>query len=313
VSGLLSVVGTPIGNLDDLAPRAARALARADLIACEDTRVARKLLTRVEGGTRARLVPYHARNEHARTPELVRAVASGSNVVLTTDAGMPGTSDPGQRLVEACAAAGLRIEVIPGPSAVPAALIASGLPTARFVFEGFLPRSGSSRRDRIAALASEPRTIVMFESPHRLGATLADLAEALGPRRAAIARELTKVHEEVVRGTLSDLADRVRSTGARGEVTLVIAGAPEPERAHGDPATLAAEVGRMIGEGSTKKEAIAAVAADAGVPKREVYAAVLAASTARATASRAGRSTDTGDRDSRRDPGRASGSKAAPR
>ena len=226
MSGLLSILGTPIGNLDDLSPRAARALADADIIACEDTRVARKLLTRAESPSRAKLVPYHARNEAVRALELARAVAGGAHVVLTTDAGMPGLSDPGQRLVAACAEVGVRIEVIPGPSAVLAALVASGLPTARFVFEGFLPRTAGARRRRLAELAAESRTTVLFEAPHRLGASLADMAQVMGTRRAAVARELTKVHEEVIRGTLDELAERFRETPARGEITVVIEGAP---------------------------------------------------------------------------------------
>ena len=166
MSGVLSVVATPIGNLDDLSPRAARTLARADIIACEDTRVTRVLLQRVVPDRgHAKLLAVHARNERARVPELVRAVASGTHVALVTDAGMPGLSDPGHHVIEACVEAGLRVEVIPGPSAVPAALVASGLPTARFVFDGFLPRTAGARRRRIEALAPEERTLVIFEAP----------------------------------------------------------------------------------------------------------------------------------------------------
>lgn len=279
MSGLLSVVATPIGNLDDLSPRAARALAGADVIACEDTRVARVLLGRVArdaGRSRARLIRYDARTEAARTPELVRAVASGSRVALTTDAGTPGLSDPGARLVAACREAGLRVEVIPGASAVTAALVASGLPTARFTFDGFLPHTRSARRRRLAALASEERTVVLFEAPHRLAASLADAAEILGPRRAAIARELTKVHEEVVRGTLPELAERIAASGVRGEVTLVIEGAPATATA-AEPADLAAAVGARVAAGESRRDAIAAVARERGVPKRTVYQAVVEA------------------------------------
>ncbi len=230
MSGILSIVGTPIGNLDDLSPRAARTLARADIIACEDTRVTRVLLQRaVPDRGHAKLLAMHARNEQARVPELVRAIAGGSRVALVTDAGMPGLSDPGHRLIEACVKAGHRVEVIPGPSAIPAALVASGLPTARFVFDGFLPRTGSARRKRIEAVATEERTLVIFEAPHRLVASLKDLAELLGPRRAAVARELTKLHEEVIRGPLPELAGRFADSGARGEVTIVIEGAPRSE------------------------------------------------------------------------------------
>lgn len=276
MSGVLSVVATPIGNLDDLSPRAIRTLAGADIIACEDTRVARTLLTRVPAERRARLVACHARNEAERVPELVRAVAGGARVVLTTDAGMPGLSDPGQRLIAACADAGLRIEVIPGPSAVTTALVASGLPTARFVFEGFLPRTRSARRKRVAELAVEERTLVIFEAPHRIADTLDDLVAGLGDRRVALARELTKVHEEIVRTTLSDLADRLRDHKPRGEITLVIEGAVRvPRELEQDASSLADLVAERITGGMDKRDAIAAVALDARVSKRVVYQAVL--------------------------------------
>lgn len=272
MAGLLRVVATPIGNLDDLSPRAARALAEADLIACEDTRVTRKLLTRVQ--SRATLVACHARNEETRVPELVRRVAAGARVALVTDAGTPGLSDPGQRLVSACLDAGLRVEVVPGPSAAVAALVLSGLPTARFVFEGFLPRTGTARRRRLDALAGERRTIVIFESPHRLAASLADMLEILGDRPAAMARELTKVHEEVVRGTLSEILARAKE-GVRGEVTLVVGGAPPGEPATATSGEIARRLGALLAEGVPKKEAIARVAAELKLPKRSVYQTAL--------------------------------------
>lgn len=272
MAGLLRVVATPIGNLDDLSPRAARALAEADLIACEDTRVTRKLLTRVQ--SRATLVACHARNEETRVPELVRRVAAGARVALVTDAGTPGLSDPGQRLVSACLDAGLRVEVVPGPSAAVAALVLSGLPTARFVFEGFLPRTGTARRRRLDALAGERRTIVIFESPHRLAASLADMVAVLGDRPAAMARELTKVHEEVVRGTLSEILARAKE-GVRGEVTLVVGGAPPGEPATATSGEIARRLGALLAEGVPKKEAIARVAAELKLPKRSVYQTAL--------------------------------------
>jgi len=280
MSGLLSVVGTPIGNLDDLSPRAARAFAAADLIACEDTRVTRVLLHRVAAITgvrpRARLLATHARNEKQRVDELVRAVGAGSHVVLATDAGMPGLSDPGNRIVAACRAAGMRVEVIPGPSAVTTGLVASGLPSARFAFEGFLPRTGSARRRRLEVLAREERTIVIFEAPHRVARTLADAADLLGERAAAITRELTKIHEEVVRGTLPELAALVAARPPRGEITLVIAGTGEAgQAADADPASLVAAVEEHIEAGSTRRDAIAAVADETGVAKNLVYRAVL--------------------------------------
>ena len=268
MAGLLSVVSTPIGNLNDLSPRAASALAQADVIACEDTRVTRKLLTRVE--TRAKLVAYHARNERARVPGLVKRVAAGDRVALVTDAGTPAISDPGQRLVAACLEAGVRVEVVPGPSAALAALVLSGLPSARFVFEGFLPRTATQRRRRLRALAAEERTIVLFESPHRLADSLTDVIDALGDRRAAMARELTKMHEEVVRGRLSDLLERAEA-GVRGEVTLVIEGAAAGDAEPADQEDVAARLRALIATGLTKKDAIARVAADLDVAKKDVY------------------------------------------
>ncbi|MBI4730260.1 MAG: 16S rRNA (cytidine(1402)-2'-O)-methyltransferase [Acidobacteria bacterium] len=272
MTGTLRVVATPIGNLDDLSPRAARALADADIIACEDTRVTRALLTRAP--SRARLVPLHAQNERRRAPELVRAIAAGARVALVSDAGTPGMSDPGQRLVAACVEAGLPVETVPGPSALVAALVVSGLPTARFVFEGFLPRTGSSRRRRLEALAREGRTIVLFESPHRIAESIEAMIAVLGDRRAALARELTKIHEEVVRARLSEIMERVRESPPRGEITLVVEGVA-PEEAPADPGRLAARALALVEEGVPKKEAIARVAAEAGVPKRAVYQAVL--------------------------------------
>jgi 16S rRNA (cytidine1402-2'-O)-methyltransferase len=272
MAGTLTVVATPIGNLDDLSPRGARALADADVIACEDTRVTRKLLTRAP--SRARLVAYHAHNERRQTPELVRQVKAGKRVALVTDAGMPGLSDPGQRLVAACVEAGLRVEVVPGPSAVLAGLVASGFPTARFVFEGFLPRTGAARRRRLEALAKEERTIVVFEAPHRLARLLEAALPILGDRRAALARELTKVHEEVVRGRLSEILAIVREHGVRGEVTLVVEGGV-PSEAAPDEAELLDRVRALMAGGIPKKEAVARAAADAGVPKRTVYQAAI--------------------------------------
>jgi 16S rRNA (cytidine1402-2'-O)-methyltransferase len=272
MAGALVVVGTPIGNLDDLSPRAARALADADVIACEDTRVTRKLLTRAP--SRARLVAYHAHNEEEQTAKMVRAVAGGSRVALVTDAGMPGLSDPGHRLVAACVEAGLRIEVVPGPSAALAALVVSGLPTARFSFEGFLPRTGAARRRRLEAIAREGKTAVVFEAPHRVEETLEAALQVLGDRRAALARELTKIHEEVLRGSLSELLEAVRENGVRGEVTLVIEGGPQ-EVATADEETLIGRVRELMRDGVPKKEAVARAAAEARVPKRTVYQAAV--------------------------------------
>ncbi|MFA5889914.1 MAG: 16S rRNA (cytidine(1402)-2'-O)-methyltransferase [Actinomycetota bacterium] len=277
VSGALIVVATPIGNLGDLSPRAAAALIEADVVACEDTRVTRTLLMHAAGMTgarrRGRLVAYHAHNERERAPELARAIAAGERVALVTDAGMPGVSDPGRHLVAACVEAGLRIEVVPGPSAVPAALVLSGMPAARFVFEGFLPRTGAARRRRLEELATERRTIVLFESPHRVADTLGDMARAWGPRQVAVAREMTKLYEEVLRGTLPELAESL-AEGVRGEVTIVVEGAPEALRMT-EPADLADAVADLVAAGTPKRDAIAQVALEEGVPKKTVYQAVL--------------------------------------
>ncbi|MGH2829338.1 MAG: 16S rRNA (cytidine(1402)-2'-O)-methyltransferase [Actinomycetota bacterium] len=271
--GLLSVVATPIGNLDDLSPRAAAALRDADVIACEDTRVTRRLLSRVK--TRASLVSYRAANERTKAAELVRRIEAGERVALVTDAGTPGMSDPGHELVAAALDRDLPVEVIPGPSAAVAALVLSGLPTARFVFEGFLPHGNPARGKRLRALAAEERTIVLFEAPHRIERTLADMREALGDRRAAIAREMTKIHEQVLRGTLSTLGAHVRERGAKGEITLIVEGAEPaapPERA---PEELASLVAERVAAGSSRRDAIDAVAAETGQPRRRVYQAAV--------------------------------------
>lgn len=227
-AGKLSIVGTPIGNLEDLSPRAARILAEADIIACEDTRVARVLLTRVHelaGPTHATLLATHAHNEDGRISELIGRIERGAIVALTTDAGMPSISDPGSRFIGACAAAGIEIEIIPGPSAVVAALAVSGIPAARFCFEGFLARTSGKRARRLAELAEDERATVFYESPHRIAATLAAMRDAFGPdRQGAVCRELTKRFEEVVRGPLEELAERF-AQGGRGEFTIVITGA----------------------------------------------------------------------------------------
>ncbi|MBW3618661.1 MAG: 16S rRNA (cytidine(1402)-2'-O)-methyltransferase [Actinobacteria bacterium] len=272
-NGALVVVATPIGNLGDLPPRAAEALRDADLVLAEDTRRTGKLLAHV--GSDTPQLSYHEHNERERTEELVARIRSGERIVLVSDAGTPVVSDPGYRLVEACVAAGLHVEAVPGPSAALYALTVSGLPTDRFTFEGFLPRKGTARRLRLEELATERRTMVLFVSPHRAAADLRDLAAALGPSRpAALGRELTKLHEQVLRGGLGELSDRA-GDGLRGELTLVVAGAPEPERSAPGEGELAEAVAAGVAAGATKKEAIADVAARAGVPKRDVYQAVL--------------------------------------
>lgn len=273
MAGSLVVVATPIGNLGDLSPRAAEVLRGADLILAEDTRHTGRLLAHI--GSEVRQRSLHEHNERDRIPEVLAALDGGQRIALVSDAGTPGVSDPGYRLVAACVDAGVDVEVVPGPSAALAALVVSGLPTDRVVFDGFLPRKGAARRERLADLASERRTVVLFASPHRIVDDLEDLMASLGQqRRAALARELTKLHEQVLRGTLADLRAAV-DEGVRGEVTLVIAGAPADERPAVGDDELVGRVRQLIATGVDKKAAIAQVAAAAGRPKREVYQAVL--------------------------------------
>jgi 16S rRNA (cytidine1402-2'-O)-methyltransferase len=216
------VVGTPIGNLGDLSPRAREALATADLVAAEDTRRTRALLSYL--GLRKPLLSYFSGNERARTARILRELEAGRCVALVSEAGMPGISDPGEALVRACVERGLPVEVVPGPSALLIALVASGLPSSRFCFEGFLPRRPKERRKRLEALAREERTVVIYESPRRVRALLADALDIMGDRRVAVARELTKVHEEVIRGRISEVLPRLPQE-VRGEVTVVLEGA----------------------------------------------------------------------------------------
>ena len=224
MTGRLVLCATPIGNLEDVSLRLLRTLREADIVACEDPRRTKRLLTH-HGVAVSTLLVYNDGNERSRAPELVERIRSGLTVALVSDAGMPGLSDPGYHLVRGCVEADLSIEVVPGPSSIVSALALSGLPPARFVFEGFLPRKEGERRRRIEALASEKRTLVLFVPPHRAQATVDDLLKGLGDRPAALARELTKLHEEVIRGPLSELLERLRATPARGELVLVLGGA----------------------------------------------------------------------------------------
>jgi len=272
MAGTLRLVGTPIGNLGDLSERAGRAISEADVIACEDTRRTRKLLAHL-GAHGPRLVSFHDANERKRVPEIVEQLRAGRDVALVSDAGMPGLSDPGYRLVQACVAAGIEIDVIPGPSAAIAALVVSGLPTARFAFEGFPSRKTGERRSRLAELASDPRTLIFFESPRRLRDLIGDAREVLGDRRAAVARELTKIHQEVLRGSLSELETRLGDGEVRGEVVVVIDGA-RPSRAL-DLDELGDRVEALTAEGLPRREAAARVAEESGASKRQLYEASL--------------------------------------
>lgn len=272
--GVLVLAGTPIGNLEDASPALRTALARADVIAAEDTRRLQGLLSRLGITTSARVVSYFDGNEAARVGGLLAALAEGRTVVVVSDAGMPTVSDPGYRVVAAAVEAGLPVRVVPGPSAVLVALALSGLPTDRFCFEGFLPRKGGERRRRLGELAAEPRTMVFFEAPHRLDDFLTDARAAFGDdRRGAVSRELTKTFEETRRGTLAELADWA-ADGVRGEITVVVAGAAPAALSVADAVPVVAE--RVAG-GEPFSAAVAAVAADAGLPRKALYQACLAA------------------------------------
>lgn len=275
-AGRVVLVATPIGNLADMSPRALEALAEADVIAAEDTRRTGRLLAHHD--VKRPLVRVDDHTEQARAAELIGRAAAGETVAVVTDAGTPGISDPGYVLVRAAIDRGVAVELVPGPVAAVHALVLSGLPTDRFVFEGFLPRRPARRREHIASLVDEPRTIVCYLSPHRAADELADLAAALGARPAALARELTKLHEQVLRAPLPVLADQVARDGVRGELTLVIGGAPDaavdPDQL--DDADLVERVRGLIATGMARNAAVAAVARATGAPRGRVYDAVAA-------------------------------------
>ena len=272
--GTLYVVSTPIGNLADITLRALDVLRAVPLVAAEDTRMTRRIWAR--HGIETRLVSYHARNAVRREPELLAHLAEGHDLALVTDAGTPLVSDPGEGLVAAWAAAGGRVVPVPGASAALAALVAGGIPAPRWAFEGFLPRSGRERRERLARIAADDRATVLFEAPGRVAATLADLSEACGgERHAAVCRELTKLHEDVRRGALADLAGAVRETPVRGEVAIVVAGA-RPAGREGPAASAAlaearARVDRLAREGMTRSSAARQVARETGLPRRTLF------------------------------------------
>lgn len=280
-SGSIVLAATPLGNVDDASPRLVRALQTADVIAAEDTRRLKRLAASLGVHLQARIVSYFDANEQVRAVELVEQAEHGATVVVVTDAGMPSVSDPGYRIVAQAAVRGVHVTALPGPSAVLTAIALSGLPSDRFCFEGFLPRKTGERATRIAELTAEPRTMVFFEAPHRLHAMLEALAEGLSPTRpAAICRELTKTYEEVIRGSLAELAQW--STGeVLGEITVVVQGANADElrAAVGlvSEADWVQEVREREARGGDRKEAIAEVAKLAGVPRRDVYDAVVRA------------------------------------
>jgi 16S rRNA (cytidine1402-2'-O)-methyltransferase len=269
-AGTLVLVSTPIGNLGDLSPRALETLAHADIVCCEDTRRTRGLLTHA-GLKGIRLMSLHDHNEMARVDAVLAHLAQGRTVAVVSDAGTPGVSDPGGRLVRAAAEAGATVTSVPGPSAALAALVVSGLPIDRFCFEGFLPRRGGDRRRRIEAVAGDARTTVLFEAPGRLAATLGDLSEVCGPDRlVVVARELTKLHEEVWRGTLAQSSVTFSEREVRGEVVVVLAGDPDAGRAPDDVEVSRALAGRLEA-GDTLRDAATAVAGELAVSRRRAY------------------------------------------
>ncbi|WP_114561084.1 16S rRNA (cytidine(1402)-2'-O)-methyltransferase [Desertihabitans aurantiacus] len=271
-SGVLVLAGTPIGDVDDAPPRLVAELARADVVAAEDTRRLQRLLQRLGADAPARVVSYFEGNEAARTEQLAEELAAGARVLVVTDAGMPSVSDPGYRLVRAAIERGVRVTAVPGPSAVLTALAVSGLAVDRFCFEGFLPRKDGERRRRLQGLAAEERTMVFFEAPHRLAAFLDAAAEVWGAGRpAAVCRELTKTYEEVRRGTLAELAAWA-ADGVRGEITVVVAGA-EPA---GGPEEALELVRSLIADGVRLSDAVAQVAASTGVKRNALYKSALA-------------------------------------
>jgi len=280
--GVLYVVGTPIGNLEDLSLRAARILREADVIAAEDTRSAKILLAQADAlgahNESRRIVSLFEGNEAHRSEELVRALAEGKRVAVISEAGMPGVSDPGARAVAAAVTSGAKVEVIPGPSASLAALVGSGLPSDRFLFLGFPPREQGARQELLGTLRGEVATMIFYEAPDRVGATLADLRAAFGDeRRVSLGRELTKLHEEHVRGTLAELAAKYADVPPRGECTLVVEGGTDT----GAAIDIEAELTRLLGEGLGPKDAAARLVVVTGKPRRQLYQLALSLERAR--------------------------------
>ena len=268
--GSLLIVGTPIGNLGDLSPRGREALGSADVIACEDTRRTGRLL-QLAGIPKRPLVVANEHTEHGRADEICDRIRAGERVALVSDAGMPGVSDPGQRVVAAVVEAGLPIEVVPGPTAVISALVSSGIVADRFVFEGFLARKGGDRARQLAEIASQPRTSVIYESPKRVVKTLGDLATACGhDRRVAVARELTTLHETVLRGGLGDVAEQLAAGSPKGEFVIVLEGKVDEPVERSD-AELRVMVDDEVAAGASRRDAVQAIADRTGLPRRRIY------------------------------------------
>ncbi|GAA5166537.1 16S rRNA (cytidine(1402)-2'-O)-methyltransferase [Ornithinimicrobium tianjinense] len=277
MTSALVLAATPIGDARDASPRLLEELASADVVAAEDTRRLRRLTERLGVTVGGEIVSYHEHNEASRTPDLVQRIAAGARVLLVTDAGMPSVSDPGYRLVAACVAADLPVTCVPGPSAVLMALAVSGLPVDRFCFEGFLPRKAGDRARSLSALAAEPRTMVFFEAPHRLAATLTAMADALGADRpAAVCRELTKTYEEVRRGGLGELAGWA-AEGVKGEITVVVAGLDPAALTAPDPEDVVPEILARAAAGERLKDVCRDLAASTGLSAKELYDRAVAA------------------------------------
>lgn len=273
MSGKLMVVGTPIGNLSDFSPRAVETLRMADFIAAEDTRVTVKLLNHFE--IKKPMVSYFEHNKRDRGQMICDRIEAGETCALVSDAGMPAISDPGELLVAQCAERGIQVLVVPGPSAVVSALAVSGLPTGRFTFEGFLSVNKKSRREHLAEVKNEHRTMIFYEAPHKLSSTLCDMLAAWGDRRIALVRELTKIHEEVIRTTLADAAARYAEGGAKGEFVLVIEGAPVPEQEEYTLEDAIAMAMDLVRSGCSSSDAAKQAAAETGIKKGDIYKAIL--------------------------------------
>jgi 16S rRNA (cytidine1402-2'-O)-methyltransferase len=278
MAGTLFIVATPIGNLEDITQRALRVLREVDLVACEDTRHTQRLLNHF--GIKTRTISYHEHNETERSAELCRLLETGKNIALVSDAGTPLVSDPGFRLVNAAVEQNIPVVTIPGAAAFVTALVASGMPADQFLFAGFLPSRGNARRAKLETLSEVPATLVFYEAPHRLAAALKDAVEVLGNRRAVIARELTKLHEEIARGTLADLLERFSNQSVRGEVVLIIGaevvGSAETEKKDAPPERLSERVSELEREGVSAKDALKKAARELGMKRAEAYRMMVA-------------------------------------
>lgn len=273
MSGTLFVVGTPIGNLGDISPRALEALGSCDFIAAEDTRVTLKLLNRFE--IKKPMVSYFEHNRFERGPIIAERILSGESCALVTDAGMPAISDPGEDLVKLCIEKGIKVESVPGPCAFATALAVSGMPSKRFTFEGFLPMEKSERREHIESLIGERRTMIFYEAPHKLAQTLKDLAKALGDREIAIVRELTKIHEQVIKTTLCDAAEKYSEEAIKGEIVLIIKGADAPEKVQMTLEQAAEYAKELIAKGEGKSDAAKLAAKESGLKKGDIYKLII--------------------------------------